>query len=62
MILRRVHCLWHHRLIHIPWTEGAQEENGARQVQMMNIDFMWALAIFKFCGMKGGMKRSHVHC
>jgi hypothetical protein len=29
---------------------------------MMNIDFMWALAIFKFCGMKGGMKRSHVHC
>jgi hypothetical protein len=29
---------------------------------MMNIDFMWALAIFKFGGMKRGMKRSHVHC
>jgi hypothetical protein len=32
MLLRCVHCLWHHRLFHIPWTEGTEEENGAWQV------------------------------
>uniref|UniRef100_A0A0A9CNA4 Uncharacterized protein n=1 Tax=Arundo donax TaxID=35708 RepID=A0A0A9CNA4_ARUDO len=35
---RSVHCLRHHRLVHIPWTEGAQEENGARQVQMIYVN------------------------